>query len=453
MDKIDLRDVPSIPAAPPNSRPFKWFGFVLIFVAVIMFGGMGWWLSTRNCSPFLGAVSLNPGHTRTPDFVLNFHADYFLRIAFDNAKCNWGVAGGPQVHWRLLKSRLVVADGEGDACLVKDFFRAESGVYYLDLEVLHRDSRPIEGNAEVEILTSPSWGRVYGFSADTLNSLNFILSFVFFLGGLFGVFYTRADRLEDISINPDRGARLRGIAITFYSARRPRGRRPQLIPPFSSLRAYSYLSIYVLLVPWILFVIITPLTPMGLWVRIPRIGTLSPSRDPLTAPLVVRIDASGHMYLNREPVPAADFFTRLREQWSLRGDRAVYLDAAPEVDDGEVIVAVDEIQQAIRTNVVPVTPSMKKEDPWLDWTSPCERKELYSGVLKPAPIWNDRMAYWSPYSTLIHFDIDERGDVSQVEVAKRSTRSAHDAALARWVKKLKFQAIPGCEMEHFILER
>jgi biopolymer transport protein TolR len=453
MDKINLSNVPSIPVAPPNRRPFKWFGFVLIFVAVIIFGGMVWWGNSRIYSPFLGAVSLKPSHTRTPDFVLNFHADYFLRIALDTAKCNWGVTGGPPVHWRLLRSRLVVAEGEGDACLIKVFFRAGSGVYYLDLEVLPRDSRPVEGNTEVEIVTSPDWGRVYGFSAEPLSSLICVLSLVFFLAGLFGVFHTRADRLEDISINPDRGARLRGIAITFYSTRQPRGRRPQLIPPFSKLRAFSYVSIYVLLVPWILFVIITPLAPMGLWVRIPRIGTLSPSRDPLNAPLMVRIDASGHMYLNREPVPAADVYTRLRAQWSLRGDRTVYLDADSEVGAGAVIVAVGEIQQATRANVVLVTPSIKKEDSWLDWTSPCERKELYSGLLKPAPIWNDRMAYWSPYSTLIQFDIDERGDVSQVEIAKPSTRTARDTALVRWVKKLKFQAIPGCEIEHFILER
>jgi len=192
---------------------------------------------------------------------------------------------------------------------------------------------------------------------------------------------------------------------------------------------------------------------MGLWVRFPRIGTLSPSRDPLNAPLMVRIDASDNMYLDREPVPVADVCTRLRARWSRYGYRTVYLDADPEVMVGAVIEAVDEIQQATRADVVLVTPGMKKEDPWLDWTSPCERKELYSGVLKPAPIWNDPMANWSPYSTRIQFDIDERGDVSQVEIAKPSTRPARDAALARWVKKLKFQAIPGCEVEHFIPER
>lgn len=326
MDKINPCNVPSIPAAPPNRRPFKWFGYVLILLAVIMF-------------------------------------------------------------------------------------------------------------------------------RRTLDSLTSILSFVFFLAGLFGVFYTRADRLEDISISPDRGARPGGIAITFYSTRQPRGRRPQLMPPFSQLRAYSYVSIYVLFVPWILFVILTPLAPVGLWVCLPRIGTRSPSRDPGNAPLVLRIDASGHTYLNREPVPVADVYKHLRSQWSLRGDRTVYLDADPEVGAGTVIAAVDEIQGATRANVVLVTPSMKKEAPWLDWTSPCERKGLYSGLLKPAPIWNDRMAYWSPHSTLIQFDIDERGDVSQVEVAKRSTRPARDAALVTWVKKLKFRAIPGCEMEHFTLER
>ncbi|HTS71064.1 MAG TPA: biopolymer transporter ExbD [Terriglobia bacterium] len=352
-----------------------------------------------------------------------------------------------------MRSRRVVAEGEGNACLIEGYYPAESGVYHLDLEVLPRDSRIIEGNTEVEIETSPDWGEVCGFETGPLNTLTSILSFVLFVAGLFVIYRTRPDRLEDISINPDRGARLRGIAITFYSTRQPRDRRPQLLPPLSNLRAYSYLSIYVLLVPWILFVIITPLTPMGLWVRIPRIGTLSPSRDLLNAPLMVRIDASGHTYLNREPVPVADVYTRLRAQWSRYGYRTVYLDADPDVGAGTVIEAVDEIQGATRANIVLVTPSMKKENPWLDWTSPCERKELYSGLLKPAPIWNDRMAYWSPHSTLIDFDIDARGDVSQVEVAKPSKRPARDAALVRWVKKQKFQPIPGCEIEHLSLER
>ncbi len=447
-------NVPSIPAAPPNRRPFKWFGYVLILLAVIIFGGMVWWGSSRNYFPFRGTVSLKPGHTRTPDFVLNFHADYLLHIELDNGKCNWEVGSGPAVYWRLLKSRLVVAEGWGDGCWVNGFLRAESGVYSLDLEVVPRDSRPIEASAEVEILTSPDRGRVYGFSAEPLNFLISVIFLVFIMAGLFGVFYTRPDRLEDLSINPDRGAPPRGIAITSYCARRPRGRRPQLIPPFSKLRAFSYLAIYVFLVPWIIFVILTaPWPPVGLWVRIPRIGTLSPSRDPLNAPLMVRIDASGHMYLNREPMPVADVYTRLRAQWSIRGDRTVHLNADPEVSAGAVIEAVDEIQQATRADVVLVTPSMKEEDPWLAGNSPCERKELYSGVLKPASIWNDRMAYASPYTTLIQFDIDERGDVSQVEVAKRSARPTRDDALARWVKKLKFRAIPGCEMEHFILER
>jgi biopolymer transport protein ExbD len=453
MDNINLSNAPSIPAAPPNRRPFKRFGFVLIFVAVIIFGGMVWWGNSRIYFPFRGTVSLKPGHTRTPDFLMNFHADYLLFIAHDNGKCNWGVSGGPQVHWRLLKSRLVVADGWDEGCWVNGSFQADSGVYYLDLEVLPRDSRPIEGSAEVEIVTSPDRGRVYGFSAEPLDSLICVLFLVFFLAGLFGVFHTRADRLEDFSINPDRGAQPRGIAITFYSTRQAHRRRPKLISPFSLLRAYSYVVLYVVLVPWIIFVISSPPQPMGLKVNIPEIGKLSPSRDPWNAPRMVRIDASGHMYLNREPMPVADVYPRLRAQWSLLGDQTVYLDADPEVDAGAVIVAVGEIQQATRASVVLVTPSMKKEAPWLNWTSPCERKELYSGVLKPAPIWNDRMAYRSPYSTLIQFDIDERGDVSHVGIAKPSTRPARDAALVRWVKKQKFQALPGCEIDHFFLER
>lgn len=452
MDKINLCNAPSIPAAPPNRRPFKWFGYVLILLAVIMFGGMDWWRDTRICSPFLGGVALKPGHTRTPEFVLNFHAYYFLRIAFDAAKCRMEPTGGPRIHWRLMRSRLVVAEGEGDACLIDGYYPAESGVYYLDLEVLPRDSRIIEGNTEVEIETSPDWGEVCGFETEPLNTLTSILSAVLFVAGLFVVYRTRADRLEDISINPDRGAQPRGIAITFYSTRQAH-RRPKLIPPFSILRAFSYVALYVVLVPWIIFVIISPPTPVGLMVYIPRIGTLSPSRDPLQAPLMVRIDASGHLYLNREPVPVADGYQHLRPQWSLRGDRTVYLDADSDLNVGVVIAAVDAIQQGPRANVVLVSPGMKKEDPWLNWTSPCERKELYSGVLKPSPIWNDPMAYWSPNSTLIQFNIDERGDVSQVEITKPSTRPARDAALVRWVKKQKFQALPGCEIEHFILER
>lgn len=90
IDRINLSKVPSNPAAQPNRRAFKWFGYVLILLALLIFGGMLRWLNTRDYSPFRATVSLKPGHTRTPDFVLNFHADYLLHIAHDNGKCNGG---------------------------------------------------------------------------------------------------------------------------------------------------------------------------------------------------------------------------------------------------------------------------------------------------------------------------------------------------------------------------
>ena len=82
----------------------------------------------------------------------------------------------------------------------------------------------------------------------------------------------------------------------------------------------------VVLVLLIIFMVVTPLTQAGYDVQVP------PERHALmpTAQqdqLIVRIDAEGRTFLNREQVPYAEFGTRLRQAMTHRAGGAIFFAA------------------------------------------------------------------------------------------------------------------------------
>jgi TonB family protein len=186
------------------------------------------------------------------------------------------------------------------------------------------------------------------------------------------------------------------------------------------------------------FIILKPLPPMGLMVYLPKLGTLSALKEPRNEPLVLRIDASRHFYLNQQPVPFGDLPKRLRAALSLRSDWTVFLDADPEVVAGDVIQTTGVIQQATGAKVVLVTPSMKKEDPRLYGGQPCKVVPLDTNYLKPWPtISRFNVSKYAP--PLVSYEINERGEVQNVELERRSGIAAIDDWVVHSVQKWRFK--------------
>jgi TonB family protein len=235
--------------------------------------------------------------------------------------------------------------------------------------------------------------------------------------------------------------------------RLPLKRLTVLTTPLASLRMFSYVAFMVLLVPAITFWILQPLTPQGLLVYVPKQGTLPASDGLRGEPVVLRITTSRNLYLNHSLMNRRDVARRLREALGRGPGWTVYLDGAPDIPFADIAIMTDEIQRELAAKVVLVTPSVKKEDPRLDGSTPCEHSELYKTLLKPSREWADGYAYWSPSSTYISFSIDERGEVSSVKVWKQSANSRRDAALVRQIQKWRFKPLPGCGTETFWLAR
>src|SRR5208282_1900765 len=106
--------------------------------------------------------------------------------------------------------------------------------------------------------------------------------------------------------------------------------------PLPLMQIGSYMWFVVLFVLWMIFSIITPLAPRGLMIHVPQPGTLARADEPWNKPLVVRVDAWGHCYLNRQFVPISELGLRLELALSIRGDRTIFIDGDQNTDAGDV---------------------------------------------------------------------------------------------------------------------
>jgi biopolymer transport protein ExbD len=95
----------------------------------------------------------------------------------------------------------------------------------------------------------------------------------------------------------------------------------------------------VMLVLLIIFMVVTPVTPKGLDVALPKPDPAA-SPQPITAPYVV-VDETG-MSVDRQPVATlADLDAALRERFARQTDHTVIVKAQGAVPYGKVIDALD----------------------------------------------------------------------------------------------------------------
>ena len=115
-----------------------------------------------------------------------------------------------------------------------------------------------------------------------------------------------------------------------------------------STRAKSEINITplidVLLVLIVIFMVIAPMTPKGLPASVPQLGQPDKAKEGRT--LVLSLDRDGAIRLNQEPLEFASIPARLRDQFSARADRTIFVQADDEVLFNEVAQVIDTAKSA-----------------------------------------------------------------------------------------------------------
>lgn len=99
----------------------------------------------------------------------------------------------------------------------------------------------------------------------------------------------------------------------------------------------------VVLVLLIIFMVVAPLLAKQVWVELPK-TTEAAREDPARArdvPLLLRVDARGAIWINRDEVSASELGPRLARLLAARGDGVVYVDADDDTPYGALVHAMD----------------------------------------------------------------------------------------------------------------
>jgi biopolymer transport protein ExbD len=100
----------------------------------------------------------------------------------------------------------------------------------------------------------------------------------------------------------------------------------------------------VVLVLLIIFMVVTPLLQMGYDVQVPpKVESAAPPPD-MSDQIVVRMDASGTKFINKQQGPDAEFGARLGEAMKGRQSKVVFFAADGELDYGKVTAFMDEVR-------------------------------------------------------------------------------------------------------------
>ena len=98
----------------------------------------------------------------------------------------------------------------------------------------------------------------------------------------------------------------------------------------------------VMLVLLIIFMVVTPLAQKGLDIALPQPPPPGAPPPPSTAnTVVISIEADNLITVNRNPVDIADLESRLKDIFSARSDKTVFVKADGKVPYGKVVQAMD----------------------------------------------------------------------------------------------------------------
>ena len=101
----------------------------------------------------------------------------------------------------------------------------------------------------------------------------------------------------------------------------------------------------VLLVLIVIFMVITPVTQRGFHTQVPQ-PAMPNQPEPRKETLILSIDRHGAVRLNQELLEPSDMLVRLREVFSMRADRTIFVQADDEVLFSEVAQIIDSARGA-----------------------------------------------------------------------------------------------------------
>lgn len=113
----------------------------------------------------------------------------------------------------------------------------------------------------------------------------------------------------------------------------------------------------VLLVLLVIFMVITPLTPQGFDASIPHQAAPREQQRPETS-LVVSLDRDGGIRLNQEMLDLTSLLPRLREIFSTRSDRTLFVQADKEILFNDVARLIDTARGAGASRIGLITMSL-----------------------------------------------------------------------------------------------
>lgn len=115
----------------------------------------------------------------------------------------------------------------------------------------------------------------------------------------------------------------------------------------------------ILLVLLIIFMVISPLVPVGLSVVLPEPPeTISPPREPVDV-VVVQVLRDAALWINQQPVAWQDLQARLETIFKLRASRVAFVRGEGEIEFGAVARAIDVMRGSGITSVGLMTPNSK----------------------------------------------------------------------------------------------
>ena len=111
----------------------------------------------------------------------------------------------------------------------------------------------------------------------------------------------------------------------------------------------------VLLVLLIIFMVVTPLTQQGHDVEMPESQDQMVESEPDPNQLVLSIDASNQVSINKQVVAREELPLRIRDIFETRADKTIFLKADPFLSYGNVVAVLDIVKGngAERVGIVP----------------------------------------------------------------------------------------------------
>jgi len=100
----------------------------------------------------------------------------------------------------------------------------------------------------------------------------------------------------------------------------------------------------VMLVLLVIFMVTAPMMQQGVQVNLPKADTKGMTAQEDT--VIVSVDKSGRIFLNRDEIPAGDLRRKLTELFATRTKKEVFLKADAGVPYGEVVRAMADIKGA-----------------------------------------------------------------------------------------------------------